>query len=49
MAVFLMYTLRKPVVEPVEASDILENEIGPVEIYPGSDCFRFMGQVTVVY
>lgn len=32
-----------------KASDILENEIGPVEIYPGSDCFRFMGQVTVVY
>ena len=32
-----------------KASDILENEIGPVEIYPGSDCFHFMGQVTVVY
>lgn len=28
-----------------KASDILENEIGPVKIYP----VRFIGQVTVVY
>ena len=25
-----------------KASDILENEIGSVEIYQGSDCFLFM-------
>lgn len=32
-----------------KASDILENEIGSVEIYQGSDCFLFMGQVTLVH
>lgn len=28
--------------------EILKNELGSVEIYPGSDCFRFMGEVTLV-
>lgn len=32
-----------------KAVEILKNKIGPVEIYPGSDCFRFRGEVTVVY
>lgn len=32
-----------------KAVEILRNKIGSVEIYPGSDCFRFMGDVTVVY
>lgn len=31
-----------------KAAEILKDKIGPVEIYPGSDCFRFMGEVTVV-
>lgn len=31
-----------------KASEILKDKIGPVEIYPGSDCFRFIGHVTVV-
>lgn len=31
-----------------KAVEILKNELGPVEIYPGSDCFRFMGEVTLV-
>lgn len=31
-----------------KAVEILENELGPVEIYPGSDCFRFIGDMTVL-
>ena len=32
-----------------KAVEILENETGPIEIYPGPDCFRFIGDVTMVY
>ena len=32
-----------------KAVEILENEIGPIEIYPGPSCFRFIGDVTMVY
>lgn len=32
-----------------KAVEILENETGPIEIYPGPSCFRFIGDVTMVY
>lgn len=32
-----------------KAVEILKNEIGPIEIYPGPSCFRFIGDVTMVY
>lgn len=32
-----------------KAVEILKNEIGPIEIYPGPNCFRFIGDVTMVY
>ena len=32
-----------------KAVEILKNEIGPIEIYPGPSCFRFIGDVTLVY
>ena len=31
-----------------KAVEILENEIGPIELFPGH-CFRFMGDMTIVY
>ena len=32
-----------------KAVEILKNEVGPIEIYPGPSCFRFIGDVTMVY
>lgn len=32
-----------------KAVEILKNEVGPIEIYPGPSCFRFVGDVTMVY
>ena len=32
-----------------KAIEILENETGPIEIYPGPGSFRFIGDVTMVY
>lgn len=32
-----------------KAVEILKNEVGPIEIYPGPGCFRFIGDVTMVY
>ena len=32
-----------------KAVEILKNELGPIEIYPGPSCFRFIGDVTMLY
>ena len=32
-----------------KAVEILKNEVGPIEIYPGPSCFRFIGDMTMVY
>ena len=32
-----------------KAVEILKNEVGPIEIYPGPSCFRFIGDVTMLY
>lgn len=32
-----------------KAVEILKDELGPVEIYPGDYGFRFLGDMTVVY
>ena len=32
-----------------KAVEILKNEVGPIEIYPGPSCFRYIGDVTMVY
>lgn len=32
-----------------KAVEILKNEVGPIEIYPGPGCFRFIGTMTLVY
>ena len=32
-----------------KAVEILKNEVRPIEIYPGPSCFRFIGDVTMVY
>ena len=32
-----------------KAVEILKNEVGPIEIYPGPSCFRFIGDITMVY
>lgn len=31
-----------------KAAEILKNEIGPIELFPGH-CFRFIGDMTMVY
>ena len=32
-----------------KAVEILKNEVGSIEIYPGPSCFRFIGDMTMVY
>ena len=32
-----------------KAVEILKNEVGPIELYPGPSCFRFIGDMTMVY
>ena len=32
-----------------KAVEILKNEVVPIELYPGPSCFRFIGDVTLVY
>lgn len=32
-----------------KAVEILKNEVGPIEIYPGPSCFCFIGDMTMVY